>query len=170
MDKAITTALFIVISMILALMLFNVAYPAIVEGGDSINSMADRAEERMRTQVAIVHAAAEIDNSGWWQDTNGNGDVDVFVWVKNIGDTRIIALEHTDVFFGPEGNFTRIPHESVAGGSYPYWTGEVENASEWEPSATLKITIHYNTTLSQGRYFNKVTLPNGIWDEYFLSI
>ncbi|MBK9613759.1 hypothetical protein [Candidatus Amarobacter glycogenicus] len=41
----------------------------------------------------------ELDSSSWWQDTNGDGDFDVFAWVKNVGETRIVALEQTDVFF-----------------------------------------------------------------------
>ena len=170
MDKPITTALFIVISIVLAVMLFNVAYPAVQKGGDAINNMASRAEDRMKTQIAVIHAAAEIDSSGWWQDTNGNGDVDVFVWVKNVGDTRITALDHMDVFFGAEGNFTRIPYRSAATGSYPYWSGQIEGGSDWNPTTTLKITIHYNATLAAGRYYAKVTLPSGNSDQYFLSI
>lgn len=170
MDKAITTALLIVISMMMALMLFNVAYPAVVDGGDAITSMAYKAEERMKSQISIVHAAGELDNIGWWQDTNGNGVFEVFLWVKNIGNSRIIAVDSLDVFFGPEGNFTRIPHESIAGGSFPRWSWQLENASEWTPTATLQIAIHYQAALSQGRYFMKVIVPSGTMTEDFLGL
>jgi hypothetical protein len=170
MDKAITTALLIVISMTMVLMLFNVAYPAVVDGGDAITSMAYQAEERMRSQISIIHATGELDNIGWWQDTNGNGVFEVFVWVKNTGDARILAVDSVDVFFGPEANFTRIPHESAAGGSYPYWSWQVENATEWTPTATLQIAIHYQAALPQGRYFMKVTVPSGASDEDFLGL
>jgi hypothetical protein len=170
MDKAVITAIFIVAGLILALTLFNAAFPAIIQGGDAIASMASRSEERMRTQISIIHAAGELDSSGWWQDTNGNGDFDVFVWVKNTGASRITGLEHLDIFFGPEGNFIRIPHESVTGGSEPYWSWSVENASEWIPTGTLKITLHYGLALSDGRYYVKVTTPSGISDSYFLSM
>ena len=59
MDKVITTAMLIVISMVMALMLFNIAYPAIIEGGDAIVSMAGRVEDRMRSQIAIHPVNAE---------------------------------------------------------------------------------------------------------------
>ncbi|MBI5671463.1 MAG: hypothetical protein HZC41_26015 [Chloroflexi bacterium] len=170
MDKTITTALLIVVSMVMALMLFNVAYPAVIEGGDAIASMANRADQRMKSQIVIIHAAGELDSSGWWQDTNGNGDFDVFVWVKNVGAARIIGLERMDVFFGAEGNFTRIPHQSTAGGSYPYWTAQVENEADWNPTATLKITIHYQLALSSGRYFTKVIIPSGVSSDYYLGM
>ncbi|MCC7446395.1 MAG: hypothetical protein IT324_03215 [Anaerolineae bacterium] len=170
MDKTITTALLIVISMVMSLALFNAAYPAIIQGGDAINSMTNRSDERMRSQAAIIHAASEQDASGQWQDTNGNGQPEVFVWVKNIGSTSITALERTDVFFGKEGSFARIPHQSEANGSFPYWTAQVENSDDWRPTATLKITIHLQSAPGQGRYFIKITIPSGVSDEYFLSI
>lgn len=170
MDKAITTALLIVISMVMALMLFNVAYPAVIEGGDSMRNMANRAEQEMKSDVTIIHTAAELDNTGWWQDTNGNGDFEVFVWVKNTGSLRIIALEFLDIFFGPDGAFMRIPSQANANGLYPYWTWEVEGGTEWTPAATLRIAIHYEFPLATGHYFIKVTTPNGVADDEFMGI
>ena len=170
MDKAISTALMIVISMVLAVLLFNAAHPAVIEGSDAMANMAHRAQERLKSQIEIIHAVGELDSGGWWQDINGNGDFDTFVWVKNVGSSRIIAVERVDIFFGPEGNFMRIPHESEAGGGYPYWAWQVENASEWTPTATLKVTIHYPAPLPSGRYFVKVVIPNGVLDEHFLSM
>lgn len=170
MDKTITTAFMIVISIVLAMMLFNVAYPAIMDGGDALSNMAERTNERLKSQVEIIHAAGELDAGGWWQDVNGNGDFEVFIWVKNVGSSRIVAVDHLDLFFGPEGNFTRIPHESIAEGQRPFWTWQVENSGEWVPTATLEITVHNAFPLSSGRYFVKVTTPNGITDEYFMGL
>jgi hypothetical protein len=132
--------------------------------------MSNNVSERMHYQISVIHASGELDNTGWWQDTNGNGGFDVFAWVKNIGDARVTALDRIDVFFGPEGNFARIPYLDEAGGAYPYWTWEVENDSEWVPTGTLQITVHYQTPLSTGRYFLKVALPNGISSDYFLGL
>ncbi|MBZ0297687.1 MAG: hypothetical protein K8L99_34340 [Anaerolineae bacterium] len=169
MDKTITSGIMIIISMIMALMLFNTTYPAIIRGGDAISSMTERTNDRLRSQISVIHAAAELDESGWWHDTNSNGDFDVFVWVKNVGEMRVTALDNLDVFFGPETNYVRIPHESVATG-YPYWNWEVENGTEWLSAATLKISIHYSGALVSGRYFAKVTTSSGISSEYFLSM
>jgi hypothetical protein len=141
-----------------------------MQGGEAITSMTNQADERMRSQVEVIHAAGELDGSGVWQDTNSNGQFETFVWVKNIGDSRIIAFERMDVFFGPEGNFTRIPHQSQAGSSYPYWTGQVENDAEWNPTATLQIAIHDGSALASGRYFVKVVVPSGVSADYFLGL
>jgi hypothetical protein len=167
MDKIITTALLIVVSMIMAVSLFNVAYPAIVEGGDAIASMTNRANERIRSQIMVIYATAE------WQDgapvdLNASGDIEAFVWVKNVGDTRLAAVERVDVFFGQEGNFARIPHASESA-SGTYWQASLDNATEWTPTATLRITIH-NAPLQAGRQFVKIVAPNGVSDEYFWSL
>ncbi|WP_119070152.1 hypothetical protein [Aggregatilinea lenta] len=169
MDKAITTAMLIVVSMVMVVMLFNVAYPAIVEGGDAMASMADRENERLRSQISVIHAVAEWDN-GAAQDTNGNGTLEAFVWVKNVGDTRIPAggIGRLDVFFGPQGNFQRIPNagESTTG---TYWDAIVINATDWEPTSTIMITIH-QAPLQAGQQFLKVITPNGVSSEYFWSL
>ncbi len=170
MDKTITTALFIVVSMILVLVLFNVAYPAVVQGGDAVASMANSVADEMRNHIDIIHADAELDHTGWWQDVNNNGLFDVFVWVKNTGDVRITALNQIDVFFGPEGNFSRIPAQGDADGAYPYWTGQVAGSTNWDPTATLQITIHYQTPLAGGRYFMKVVLPDGVSSDDYLGM
>lgn len=170
MDKAITTALLIVVSMVMAVMLFNVSYPAVIEGGDSIRNMANRAEQHMKSQITIIHTAGELDSTGWWQDTNGNGDFEVFVWIKNTGSIRINALEYLDVFFGPDGAFMRIPFKDNANGSYPFWTWQVENGTEWTPSATLRIAIHHEFPLAAGHYFIKVSTPSGVTDDDLMGM
>jgi len=79
MDKTITTALMIVISMIMAVALFNAVYPAVLDSGNAISGMTRRTDERLQSQIEIIHAASELDSTGWWQDTNGNGDFDTFI-------------------------------------------------------------------------------------------
>ncbi len=169
MDKTITTALLIIISMATALVLFNAAFPAVVEGSDALQSMAAHSEEQLRSQLEIIHVVGEMTTSGW-QDTNGNGQFEIFAWVKNTGLTRFTALDEMDVFYGREGNFVRIPHQSDAGGSYPYWTWTLENATQWVPSATLRITIHYSAAQPAGRYFFRITAPNGTSDDEIVSM
>lgn len=170
MDKAITTSLFIAVGIMMALMLFNVAYPAAIEGSDAIASMSYRMTERMRTQIMVIHAVGELDSDGTWQDINGNGLFDVTIWVKNVGQTRINPIDAIDVFFGPEGNFGRVPNTAFADGNYPRWTGTVEGGTDWQPSGTLRINIQQPSPLASDRYYIKVSLPNGVSHEYFVGI
>jgi len=170
MDKTITTAFLIIISVVLAMLLFNVTYPAVMEGSDAITSMSNKEADRLRSRIEVIHIAGELDASGAWSDTNGNGVFDVIAWVKNIGSTRINGLQSLDIFFGEEGNFKRIPHESRAGGSYPRWTWSIENAGDWQPAATLRISIQYSSALSSGRYFFKLITPSGLQDQDFIGM
>ena len=87
MDKAITTTFMIIVSVIVSVMVFNGVYAAVGRSGEALVNMRTRVDDRMKTQVEIIHATGEL-NSGSWQDVNGNGGFDVFIWVKNIGTTR----------------------------------------------------------------------------------
>lgn len=156
--------------MLMAVTLFNVAYPAVLDSSDAMANMASRADDRLRSQVVIIQTVGELDGDGWWQDTNNNGYFDVFIWIKNVGSVRVAPLDSVDVFFGPEGNFVRVPAQTFAGEAFPNWTYDLENATEWTPSATLKISLHYDAPLARGRYFVKVTLPNGVTEESFMGL
>lgn len=170
MEKTIVTAFMVIISVIVSVMVYNAVYPAAVEGSTSLRNMRDRMDDRIQSQIAIVHAVGEIDQNGGWQDTNGDGDFNVFIWSKNIGSSRISAIQQVDLFFGPDGNFSRIAQRDETGSNYPYWEWEVENDENWNPTSTLKITIHSDAPLPSGRYYIKLVLPNGLTTEYFLSL
>ncbi len=151
MDKVITTSFLIIVSVVCSVLVFNAVYPAVIRSSDAMTSMTIRVDDRLKSQIEIIHATGSGSNA--------------FIWVKNVGSLRIIAIERCDVFFGPEGNFARIPY----GSGDPHWTYEVENDDEWKPTATLKITI-LDTISADTRYFVKVTTPNGISDDYYFSV
>ncbi len=160
MDKTITTALLIIAGVICMIFVFNSVYPMINRSSQAMTSMADTIDERMKSRINIVHAA--------------NDGEDVYIWIKNVGSTRIVSIEKTDVFFGSSDNFSRVPYVADAQGSYPYWIYNLENDTEngtvWLPSVTLKITITYNSDPGAGTYSIKVIIPNGISDEYYFSM
>jgi len=149
-DKVITTTFLIIVSVVCAVLVFNAVYPAVIQSSHAMVSMKSRVDDRLKSQIEIIHA------------TGKTTDSNAFVWVKNVGSLRIAPVESCDVFFGPEGNFSRL---SYGGG----WSYDVENDNQWNPTATLKITI--TSTISSGtRYFVKVVTPNGISDEDYFSI
>lgn len=156
MDKTIVTALLVIAGVISAVALFNALYPMVTQGGEAMGSMERRLSDQLKTQVQIIHAAKSGSNT-------------VTVWAKNVGSVRIIGADTSDLFFGPEGNFERIAY---GGSGAPRWEYTVENATEWTPTATIKITITTASALPaspSGRYFVKLTLPNGVMHDYFFS-
>lgn len=153
MDKTIVTGLLIIAGVVAAVALYNAVYPAVVQSGDALTSRQRRIDERLHSQIEIIHAVPY-----------GVSSNVAYVWVKNVGSSRVTAIQSCDVFFGPEGDFSRIPY----GEGQSHWTYDLENGDEWDPTATLKITIDYKDTLA-GRYFVKVVLPNGISDEDYFS-
>ena len=158
MDKAITTALLIIAGVICIMFVFNSVYPAVNRSSAAMVSMAEKMDERMKSRINIVHAANSADRKT------------IYLWVKNVGTSRIVNIDETDVFFGPSDNFSRIPYVDDAGGSYPRWSYTLENDTEWLTSATLKITITYDSDPGAGTYFAKVVIPIGISEEYFFSM
>jgi len=157
-DKVITTALLIIAGVVCSIVMFNSVYPMINRSSQAMVSVADKMDERMQSRINIVHAANTADRKT------------VYIWVKNVGSTRIQSIEESDVFFGEEDNFSRIPYVADAGASYPRWAYTIENDTEWRTGATVKITITYSAAPSAGTYFIKVVLPNGIPDEYYFSM
>jgi len=157
-DKAITTALLIIAGVVCMIFVFNSVYPMINRSSQAMVSMAEQVDERMKSRINIVHAA------------NSSNRTSVYLWVKNVGTQRIVAIEESDLFFGPEDNFERIPYVADAVGSDPRWTFTLENDSEWQTSATIKITITYSSDPGAGTYFVKFIIPNGISDDFYFSM
>lgn len=151
------------------MLMFNAVYPAISRSSSALVGAAAVMDDRIKSQVSIVHATGELNSGGSWVDTNSDGDFDAFIWVKNVGSSRIVDIGKSDVFFGQQGNFARIPYVDDAGGVKPYWSSNLTSASEWMPSTTMTVTLHYSTTLTTGTYWAKVAIPNGVTVEKYFS-
>ena len=158
MDKAITTALLIIAGVVCMIFVFNSVYPMINRSSEAMTSMAEQVDERMKSRINIVHAA------------NNSTRTQIYLWIKNVGTQRILAVEESDLFFGQEDNFERVPYVGDAEGAYPRWSYELENDTEWRTSATIKVTISYDSDPGAGTYFAKFIIPNGIYDEFYFSM
>jgi hypothetical protein len=157
-DKAITTALLIIAGVVCMIFIFNSVYPMINRSSEAMTSMAEQVDERMKSRINIVHAA------------NNSTRTQIYLWIKNVGTQRILAVEESDLFFGQEDDFERVPYVDDAEGAYPRWSYELENDTEWKTSATIKVTITYDSDPGAGTYFAKFIIPNGIYDEFYFSM
>ncbi|MBM3155747.1 MAG: hypothetical protein FJ004_00495 [Chloroflexi bacterium] len=171
MDKVLSTILLVVAAVICVTLVINAVYPAITSSSGALSSVSARMNERIKSQIDIIHATGELDSNGVWQDTNSNGYFDVFVWVKNIGTEEVVDVKRCDVFLnGDQTVWAWIPHNYYAIGEYPQWDYEIENGTEWGIATTTRIEISYESALSSGEYRIKVLIPNGVSDEYYFSM
>jgi hypothetical protein len=157
-DKAITTALLIIAGVVCMIFVFNSVYPMVNRSSQAMVSMAEQVDERMKSRINIVHAANSADRRS------------VYLWIKNVGTQRIVNIDESDLFFGQETDFARIPYVDDAEGDYPRWAYGIENDTEWQNGATVNITISYDSDPGAGTYFSKFIIPNGISDEYYFSM
>jgi hypothetical protein len=152
MDKVIATILLVVASTICSVVVFNAVYPAINSSSNTLVAQSSQLSDKVKSKIEIINVVDEGSS--------------VYVWIKNIGLSKIDGLERADIFFGPKDSFSRIAY----GGSVtPYWDYYLENADDWTTSATLRITIHEGASLSSGTYYVKMVIPNGISDSAFFS-
>jgi hypothetical protein len=132
--------------------------PAISRAGQALVSSADIADSRLSSQIEIVHA------------TGQDGDTQVLGWVKNTGAATITAVKQSDLFFGPQADFERIPYGDV-GCTAPCWIYSLENDTKWNPAATIRITVYLATPLAAGdTYYFKMVTPNGTEDTKFFTL
>jgi hypothetical protein len=137
----------------------NSVMPALSRANGSMVMTSDAINDRISTQVEIIHATGV--------DTATQADT----WIKNVGASRIGPIDYTDVFFGPQDGFDRIPYGGPSC-TAPCWDYVLEGgATEWEPTTTLHIIIHLDYPLATGTtYYVKVVVPNGISDAKFFSV
>jgi len=168
-DKIIVTGFLVIASVVAAMLMINAVLPAISQAGNSIINSADRVNERIETQISIVYGTGELDSTASWVDTDTDSSFDVWIWVKNVGASRIVDIPSSDLFFGAEGAYSRIPYVDDAGGSKPNWDFSLENGTEWKNSNTVKITIHYSSPLASDTYRATFIVPSGGYDESHFS-
>ncbi|MCH7482766.1 MAG: hypothetical protein IIC95_08870 [Chloroflexi bacterium] len=156
-------------SVVAAVMVMNSVFPAIVRSGNSLARMADHVEDRIASQIKVVYATGELDENATWQDVDSDTYFDVTFWAKNVGAVRIIGIAETDIFFGVEGDFARIPYTMDAGGAYPQWAYTIENGTEWTNAVTVRFSIHYDVTKTSDEYFVKIIAPTGAYDDHYFS-
>lgn len=146
-------------SIIAIVAVVNAVLPSVGRTSGALISASGVVEGRIASQIEIVHA------------TGQNGSPDAKAWVKNIGASTVDPMTRVDVFFGPSGDFQRIP-QGDPGCSAPCWEYTFENSTTaWEPTSTVRITIHASTNLSTGTtYYVKIVTPNGIADSKLFTV
>ena len=147
MEKAISTAMFLIASVVAALALINAVLPAMGKSAGALVTANKSAAERIKTDIAIVHATGDA--------TNNN----VTVWVKNIGTQSISPVNSSDVFLTTPTGVLRLPY--VASCASECWDYSIEGGgADWIQAVTVKFTI--KTSVDTGNYNVSVAVVNSV--------
>jgi flagellar protein FlaG len=142
-SETIVTAIFLITAVVAAGVLTSQIFPAIYTVSGSVSSSTQKADERMRTDIAIVN-------------TYANTSQYAQVWIKNVGTSRISLsnLDMSTVWINYKG-LTKNDLSSSDG-----WTYDILGNSNtyWDPGETLHITILSNE------------IPGGIGGDVFFQI
>lgn len=149
MDKAITSGLFIIASVIASIALINAVIPAVSKSSGALVTANAEAANRIRTDIEVIHVASKTSPD------------QVIVWVKNIGLNTIKPIESGDVFLTTPTEVKRLSHGSSSGTEY--WDYTIENGTAWTTTVTVKMTLHLaNGTLVSGGYNIIVNVYNSV--------
>ena len=147
MEKAITTAMLVIASVLAALALINAVLPAMGKSAGALITANKSAAERIKTDIAIVHASGDAATDK------------VTVWVKNIGTQIIRPVNSSDVILTTPTNVLRLPY--VSGCTSECWDFFIEGGgTNWIQAVTVKFTI--NTSVDAGAYNVSVAVANAV--------
>ena len=148
MEKAITSGLFIIASVVATIALINAVIPAVGKSSGALVSANAAASDRIRTDIEILHATG---------DTSAKT---VTFWVKNIGTTTIKDITVSDIFLDTPSSVSRLSYTS--GCSSDCWDCALEGgATVWKQSETVKFTLTMST-LDSGVYSVRLSVFNGV--------
>ncbi|PCN49868.1 hypothetical protein B6U99_07485 [Candidatus Geothermarchaeota archaeon ex4572_27] len=121
-----------------------------------------RLKTELETEVKVIFASGAV------------GSNEVKIWVKNVGSTSIpseLIGEASDLLFGPEGGFKRIPYGSS---TLPTWSYTIVNDrdsdDDWDPQETIEIRLLFDENLTEGDYYVRFAVYTGSYDEYTFSL
>ena len=153
MDKVLVTALLTMAAVVSAVLVINALVPSVGKGSSALVSSGDAAAQRIKTDVYIIHVASDASTS------------QIYLWVKNVGASEILAIDRSDVFLKTAGSYDRLPYASGS----QYWDYQIEDETIWRPSVTNKITI-YLSSLAPGNYLVRFSTNNGVTAEKAFSV
>ncbi len=156
MEKAITTGLLIIASVVATIALINAVIPALGKSSGALVTANAAASDRIKTDIEILHATG---------DTSAKT---VTFWVKNIGTTTIKDITASDIFLDTPTSVSRLSYTS--GCSSDCWDYVLEGgAIDWRNSETVKFTVTLSS-LASGVYSVQLSVFNGVSADKDFSI
>jgi len=144
MEKAITTSLLIIASIVAALALINSVIPAMGKSASALATANSTTADRIRTDIEIIHATGDVSGV-------------ITVWVKNVGTKKIHTISSSDIILTTPTSVASLPYDAAC--SSECWKYDLEGgASDWSRAVTVKFTL--KTTVTTGVYTITISSPN----------
>ena len=159
MEKAITTALLVIASVIAAVALTNSVLPAVSRGSGAVLSASAQVAARVKTDLTIVFASGNTSST------------EIYFWVKNVGVQEIKALDKSDLFLTTPSTIQRVAYDSSCASASPdCWSFAFEGgATAWLQADTVKVTVRLSS-LATGQHNLRFVVQNGVSTEKVFSI
>jgi len=130
-SETIVTAIFLITAVVAAGVLTSQIFPAIYTMSGSVSSSTQKADQTMRTDIAIVNTFANASHYAQ-------------VWLKSTGSSRInlADLDMSTIFIGAPGDFETVPKNDLLTDGWTYEILPLDDSNNyWDPMETLHITI-----------------------------
>jgi len=155
-EKAITSGLLIMASVVAAIALINAVIPALGKSSSALVTANAAASDRIKTDIEIIHATG---------DTSAKT---VTIWVKNIGYTSIKDITASDIFLDTPSSVSRLSYTS--GCVSDCWDYAFEGgATDWSRTETVKFTLTLSS-LGTGVHSVRISVFNGVSADKDFSI
>jgi len=150
-EKAITTALFVIASVAAALAIINGVMPAVGRSSSALAVANAEASARIKTDHEIIFAVGDTSSAV------------LTLWVKNVGSETIDSIGQADLILTQPDNTTkRVSYSSSSPCTPECWEYQFEDsATKWSKGVTIKITVRLNT-VATGVWNATFTLRNGV--------
>ncbi len=147
MEKAITSGLLIIASVVAAVALINAVIPALGKSSGALVTANANASDRIKTDIEIVHVTGDTVTKV------------VTIWVKNIGFTNIDDITASDIFLDTPSSLSRLSYTS--GCVSDCWDYAFEGgATDWKQTETVKFTLTLSS-LATGIHSVRISVFNG---------
>lgn len=158
MEKAITSVLLVIASVVAAIALTNSILPSVHRGAGAVLSSSSEVARRVKTDMSIIFA------------TGATSTAEINFWVKNVGEQEITAINKSSIFLETPSIIQHVDFDSGCGGASPEcWSYAFEGgATAWVQANTIKVTVRLNS-LATGQHTLKFVTPNGVSAEKVFS-
>lgn len=158
MEQSLSTAIFVITTVLVSVFFVNGVASRLNSGARSAAAAITRMEQRMTTDMTVMHGAVETDA----------GQTYLRLWLRNTGARPVDAVRRMEIMLT----------STTASQYFPYGTGPNKwqytvlsgGPTEWTAGGTIRLEIQLASPLAAGQYNLTLTTFNGAQAKYTFSV